>query len=290
MNKEIEYRIFDELLSAVLTDLKRFDQEGLINPQDLIKEAQAVNRELGVRIQPNKETIVSVQKGRVKLPNNYYLINFALACGEYEVVTPIIQGIQTEDIMLNAQQAPQHLPDLICTSRDCNNPCAVRLTECGDKFEVIQTFKTEVRKYKYLIPLHLEADSISPECAHFFGGTHHRKAQIKQKWLYTPFDCGDVYINYVGNMEDDDNNLLVIDDPIINEYYEYRLKVRVLEILLTEGEQVADLYKLFDAKRRNARLEAHAIVFGAGYEEIRNIWLANRRAMYAKYYKMFEDC
>ena len=57
-------------------------------------------------------------------------------------------------------------------------------------------------------------------------------AYIKDGWLYTSFETGKVYLNYQGMMEDCDGNLLVPEHPLLNEYYEYALKQRILENLI----------------------------------------------------------
>ena len=54
---ELKYKTFDELLSEVTSDLYTFDLEGMIDPAQLIKVAQRVNYELGLRIHKPKDVV-----------------------------------------------------------------------------------------------------------------------------------------------------------------------------------------------------------------------------------------
>jgi len=59
-----------------------------------------------------------------------------------------------------------------------------------------------------------------------------------------------VYISYQGAMEDEDGNLLVLDHPYCNEYYEYALKERILENMVFAGENVGQQLALIAQKLR----------------------------------------
>ena len=84
-NYTLKYRTFDTLLAEAKSDFRKYDLEDLISDIDLIKVAKRVNYDLGLRINETKEVVLDVEKGRVRLPNNFYTLNFALMCGSYEV-------------------------------------------------------------------------------------------------------------------------------------------------------------------------------------------------------------
>lgn len=288
--KELQYRTYDELLAAVLSDFKTFDQEGMIDPQDLIKVAQSINTELSVRINSMKEIMMDVDKGKVRLPNDLQLLNFALLCGSHTVTMPVIRGTHTEAVLL-----PPETESAGCNTepffRDKKLPerPIVRLTECSDHYGIVQHFKYETRTYRYFRPLRIESSSrLNVYCPNTKIHAE-QKAYIKGGWLYTSFEKGTLYLNYMGTMEDDEGNLLVLDHPIVNTYYEYALKERILENMLINGEQVGELLKLMGIRRKNARLEAHGVVFTPDFSELKAAWAMNRRKQYEKYYEMFRD-
>ena len=77
---EPQYRTFDDLLDSVKIDLYTWDLEGLINPQQLIKVALRVNYDLGLRINQSRSKAIEIHNGKGKLPDDFYVLNFALVC------------------------------------------------------------------------------------------------------------------------------------------------------------------------------------------------------------------
>ncbi len=288
--KELEYRTYDELLSAVLSDFKTYDQEGLIDPQDLIKVVQSINKELTVKINQLKETTLEVSKGKVRLPNDLYLLNFGLLCDKHEVSIPVLHGMQTEDRMVEPHSVdPEQETHTPRNCRQVHEIPRVRFTACGQEYAVVQHFKYETRTHKRFLPLHIESSArVIPGCPNTCISAE-KTAYLKGGWLYTNFDAGTVYLNYMGNMEDEEGNLLVLDHAIVNTYYEYALKERILENMLIEGEPVAELLKLMGMRRRSARLEARNVVFTPDFNELKEIWEINRKQQYEKYYRMFQS-
>lgn len=90
-------------------------------------------------------------------------------------------------------------------------------------------------------------------------------------------------------MEDEDGNLLVPDHDLINEYYEYAFKSRILENLYMNGEDVAQRMQLVEQRLKGARNNALSVVNTPNFRELKEITNANRKAMYARYYNMFSS-
>ena len=53
-------------------------------------------------------------------------------------------------------------------------------------------------------------------------------------------DIYSLFESSVPDMEDNEGNLLVLDHPYCNEYYEYALKERILENMIFSGENVSN--------------------------------------------------
>ena len=88
-------------------------------------------------------------------------------------------------------------------------------------------------------------------------------------------------------MEDTDGNLLVLDHPYCNEYYEYALKQRILENMIFAGEQVVNQLTMIENRLRASRNNALSFVNTPNFKEVQKIIDVNRRAMHDKYYNMF---
>jgi hypothetical protein len=91
-------------------------------------------------------------------------------------------------------------------------------------------------------------------------------------------------------MEDDDGNLLVLDHPYCNEYYEYAIKQRIFENLLMSGEtNIATHLQLMSTQLRAARNNALGFINTPDFGEMKRTWEMNRKAQYSNYYDMFKN-
>lgn len=160
----------------------------------------------------------------------------------------------------------------------------------GEKWELIQVLNTGVtRTYSVLTPLRMKASQeIDCDCPNLYYNTPNQ-GWIKGGFLFTTFDTGKVYLNYQGELVDDDDNLLVPNHDLLNEYYEYALKSRIMENLYLNGEDVAQRMQLLEQRLKAARNNALSLVNTPNFKEMEQLWWANRKAQYGKYYYMFES-
>ena len=82
---------------------------------------------------------------------------------------------------------------------------------------------------------------------------------------------------------------MVPDHELINEYYEYALKERIIENLYINGEDVVQRLQLITPKLKAARNAALSLVNTPNFKEMEQLWWANRKAQYGKYYDMFKS-
>jgi len=327
-NYTLKYRTFDQLLEDVTVDFNTFALENMIEPQQLIKLAKKLNYDLGLRINQQKEIILEVCHGRVKLPDDFYTFNFGMICGEYSEhvgyggygsgtniqEVPYVETPSTVDVC-----APISVNCRTCNSNPCNQTAACDLNfpivdpiptqhdplnpygdtcipprvfmNCkGEKYELIQIINSgNVRVYTRLVPLRMKASQeIDCDCPNLYMNAAN-EGWIKGGFLFTTFDTGKVYLNYQGQMEDDEGNLLVPDHDLINEYYEYAFKARILENLYINGENVAQRMQLVEQRLKAARNNALSVVNTPNFKELEQMWWTNRKAMYSKYYDMFKS-
>lgn len=331
-NYTLKYRSYDQLLSEVLVDFQNYNLEAYIEPQQLIKVAKRVNYDLGLRIFMTKEAVLEVEKGRVKLPDDFFVLNFALICDEMTVHQAMPQGTWIEErplitpyketpAVINPCTPPtvncQVCQQSVCScspSTTCQTACNIDGTctgsydpaapygnycnkprvylNCKDEpYELVQIVKSEVRTYKRLAQIKIinNPQTIDCDCPNLYWDSPYQ-AWIKDGWIYTTFDCGKLYINYQGMLEDNEGNLLVPDHDMINEYYEYALKQRILENLIMNDEpQAAQKLQLIETRYRAARNYALSIVNTPNWSEMKQLWETNRKAQYAKYYNMFKS-
>jgi hypothetical protein len=316
-NYTLQYRTFESLVADAKSDFKKYELEDLIDEQDMIKVARRVNYDLGLRINMTKEIILEVERGRVRLPNNFYTLNFALMCGSYQVQNAVPQGTHVEERIIDPV-IPEYQPWTVTidTCKDpvvitpcepcnqCGTPCCTdQCNSCisqpesctlnckGETVQLVQVISYETRQFDVLRPIRMleNAMDIDCDCPNLYWDSP-ITAWIKDGWLYTNFKTGKVYLNYQSLMEDDEGNLMVLDHEMINEYYEYALKQRILENLIMNDVPVSNgKIQLIEQRYRNARIYALTIVNTPNYGEMRRMWQKNRKALWSKYYNMFSS-
>jgi hypothetical protein len=160
----------------------------------------------------------------------------------------------------------------------------------GDKYELIQIVKTgATRTFRNLRPLRMrQSQDIHCDCPNIHYNTID-EGWLKDGYLFTNFQTGRVYLNYQGEMTNENGELLVPDHDLLNEYYEYALKQRIMENLFLNGEDVAQRMQLVEQRTKAARNNALSLVNTPNFKEMEKLWWTNRRAQYSKYYDMFKS-
>lgn len=155
--------------------------------------------------------------------------------------------------------------------------------------KVIYVTNGKLMQAKRLAAMRIEkSKDVSADCVNL-QSTDYRTAHIKNGFLVTNFDEGTVYINYQSLMEDDNGNLMVLDHPLCNEFYEYAIKQRIFENLMFAGENVTNHIQFVEQRLRAARNNAYSFVNTPDFNELKKNWEMNRKAMYHRYYNMFKS-
>jgi hypothetical protein len=316
-NYTLKYRTFDELLADVAGDFKKYQLQDLIDANDMVKVAKRVNYDLGLRINKTKEIVLEVEKGKVRLPNDFFVMNFAMSVGKYKTKQYLPQGTNMEERIIGKvaaeyQPAPPDI-DLCETMTPVNpepcdpcaqcgeatncepcNACCAKPESCtlqcnGDVTQLVQVLTYETREFEHMAPIRFtqNTENINGECPNLYWDSV-LTAVMKEGWIYTSFQTGKIYINYQGNLEDNEGNLLVPDHDFLNEYYEYAVKQRIIENLIMNDEEVnPSKIQLIEQRYRAARNNALSVVNTPNFGELKELFQANRNAQYGKYYDMF---
>ncbi len=329
-NYTIKYRTFDQLMADVSIDFKKYSMKDLIEQQELIKVARRCNYELGLRIYKPKEIVLDVEKGKVRLPNDFYVLNFAMSLYDRVVEGLYPTGVHTEDVLVGsiAQKihtapppeeidlcrdmipvpSPKQDPKCDCTCNNgcgyteppcgdegknecCKNPGTCRVACSGDVYQLRQYFNGFRHVYKRIEPLNIvsNTEDLNGLCPGLYWESPH-SASIRDGWLYTSFEHGKVYLNYMGDLEDEEGNLLVPDHELLNEFYEYALKQRILENLIINDEEVnANKIQLIEQRYKAARNNAFSLVNTPNFKEMEETFRSVRNAFKNRFVNMFSS-
>ena len=301
MSVSHKYRTFNQLLDDVSIDFSTQAHEGMIEPQQLIKVATRVNYDLGLKIHRTKEYVLEVEHKKAKLPADFKYMNYAWVCGEYKILNTPPSGTTIDTTQAKYTPDPDGGDTGPCDDPTCKDVCVVQTCPIEDdrggikgyegEYMVIQ--KVGAQQYytwSTFYPLKLkESAAVQCDCPNINIQTAD-VAEIRDGFLLTSFDSAKVYINYQGAMEDTDGNLLVLDHPYCNEYYEYALKQRILENMMFAGETgAASQLQLIEQRLRAARNNALSFINTPDFKDYLKIWEVNRRAQYHNYYNMFKS-
>ena len=273
MYTNLRFRTFDQLIAAVADDLFGFDTENSIDYSNLIKDVLNVNKQIGLKIHSEYETILEVKNHKASLPDNFYKINHASICSKY-TYRGIAHSLTTENVEIcdtEWQKAMEQFPEEFAISYTCTKPYHV-------------TKGSELYEYNVnsIIPLKINTVKNKHICNKY-------DITIGDGYITTSIKEGKVLINYFGALEDEEGNLLVLDHPIINEFYEYTLKKKVLENLWLNGEE--EVYnKLIYIKNelREAKIKAYGIINTPEISDIVQSYNIQREKIINKYFNIIQ--
>lgn len=283
-----KYRTFSQLMDDVSIDFSTYALEGMIEPQQLIKVAQRVNYDLGLKIHRTKQVVIDIEHGRGQLPVDFKYINYAFRCGSYKVNASMPSGTHVETFN-DVPYVPAPGEKSPCSTDDtCKDVCVIKT--CNDKksYQLVQRIgPDQYRCFDHWTQLRIQDVNDAVCYCPSLGAQALDLAEVRDGYLITSFKTGKVYLSYQGAMEDSAGDLLVLDHPYCNEYYEYAVKQRILENMVWQGENVSQQLNLIEGRLRGARNNALTFVNTPDFKEMRKVWTMNRRAQYHNYYNMF---
>mgnify|MGYP003679684387 CR=1 FL=1 len=282
-----KYKTFSQLMESVSIDFSTYALEGMIEPQQLIKVAQRVNYDLGLRIHRTKEVIIDVEHGRAQLPMDFQYVNYGFRCGEYKINSTLPSGTHVETFN-DVPYVPAPGESGPCDDSKCRDVCVIKTCDDKNSHQLIQRIGPEqFRIYNHWSQLRITGLNDKVCYCPALGAQALDVAEIKDGFLLTNFTTGKVYLSYQGAMENAEGDLLLLDHPYCNEYYEYAIKQRILENMMFQGEKVGDQLGLIEQRLRASRNNALTFVNTPNFAEMRKVWTMNRRAQYHNFYNMF---
>lgn len=287
MSVSHKYRTFDQLLEDVTVDFRTYALEGMVEPQQLIKVATRVNYDLGLRIHRTKQVVLDVEHGKAKLPTDFAYLNYVFICGDYTIADRPPSGTHVETFN-DVPYVPAPGESGPCEDPECRDVCVIKT--CDTEYQLVQKIPGhQYRTFTAFRPLRIQTvNDKTCDCPNV-GEQAADIAEIKDGFLLTSFTTGKVYMSFQGAMEDNEGNLLVLDHPYCNEYYEYALKQRILENMVFAGENVVNQLNLVEGRLRASRNNALGFVNTPDFAEMQKVWWMNRRAQYHNYYNMFKS-
>lgn len=276
----LKYRTYSQLMASVEQDLNTYADEGFIDRGNYIKVAKKINKQLGVKIQNENEIILEVKDYKAQLPADFEFLQLALACHTSYWKRPTFHGTQTESFSTEECVDVENFQPKTCS------------TECGQQLWIIKKEHGKVEKITNFDRLQLTKKS-APYCSQDCLNLRFKSSNvmnIEGDEATFSFREGEVYINYISDMRDEEGNLLVLDHDLVNDYYEYAIKNRIIENMKINkaGDFIQDI-QILSERERQAKIMALSVSNMPEYDEILKVYDANRKRFYNKYIRYFDD-
>ena len=283
MHQPVPKRMFElkpitELLAIVRNDFRKLDDEGMIDEGRLVKTVMYCNDRLGIPIREIKQVCLQVSDFKAKLPLNFEKLYYVGALNATN--TMVMQGRNPFDNSFDRDVIYQAELD----RGSLGNTDSYSVT-------ILRQTQTTVHNINTLVGL-----DVSPQS---FGWCHASCPNMRIKGKYTvtieddhintPFRSGELYIMYLGTMEDEDGNVLFPFHPMITPYYEWSIKEKVLmDCIFNSDGNYGDMYKLAQSERVKAWLDAYNITTEKGYGEYVDMQRKKELGWYNQYFKFFQ--
>lgn len=281
-----KYIKLSALMSSVKSDLNLYDDAGMIDEDRIIKVIAECNDKLGQRIYKSRECKLIVVNGLADIPEDLYKIENILA-------TQIVNATKT-----NPNFGASQVEFLTEKPKDTSNIIAYGSMSCTDNCN--NCYWIENRKainkdtqitYERFIPLEL-SNSLYKKCTEYSPCNYHSKdykIDIEDNKFKFSFKEGEVYLCYLGNLTDENGDIEIPFHPLLNPYYEYAIKEKILEdIYLNSESDVIQKLQYISQKKR----DAYAIAWNFANTKEVNEWHKIQKKLqteyFNKWYKIFQ--
>jgi hypothetical protein len=279
----LRYKSIDSVIASAKTDLHIYADNNLVNDRSLIKVVREVNTDLGLRIHDTKDCVLEVINYKATLPQNFVKgISLFMIFEELAgMLSGGIHGTNTREYT-REELINKGIP---ITTNGC-------LSECGGCSWVTRTYSQKELVYDKIVPVKLTNNAIKKFCdgspAIRFNSESQYQVDISSETLYTNVPNGTIYMSYVTDMIDSDGGILVLDHPLTDPYYEWAVKVKILEDLYYNSEADVER-KLQDARinKLSSRGQALSLVIRDEINNINNYTDKKLKTFYNQYVRFY---
>lgn len=222
----LNYIQASEIIKEVKNELSPYFEKGSLDESYVYPPIKECLAKMGVRILPVNTDVIKVEDFKVDLPCDFYKLVFAVACGAEEFVELDYLNTKLEEYTVDSPTAID-----VCSTR-----CDYCEDACGNLYGIRQYFNTYAVEFKSLYPLKLTTDA-RPYCTEecFKYQQRGNEITIKNGKIYTGFEKGTLYIEYLTNL-DEDNELMIPDDERIKNWIKHEIMFVLFRKLYLNGE------------------------------------------------------
>ena len=282
------YISLSQVMASVRSDLALYDEANMIDDDDYIKVVAKCNEKLGERIYKSKQCRIIVENYQAPLPSDMWKIEniFAISTNSSGMTYAEGGGI------LGATQVIHDNKPAKMISDDKIIPVSCGKNSCCDDYYVSMIDRKQAEiMFKNIIPLIL-GSNLSNKCADYSPCTRWKgqyQADIDNDRFNFSFRTGEIFVSYLGDMTDENGELVIPRHPLLNDYYEYSIKERIYENLFNNSEaDVINKLKYTSEKRQEAYYDAFNYVQTPQVGQWERMRKQREMEYYTKWYSMFD--
>lgn len=271
----INYKKGKIILDQVAEDLHTYDDQGLIDYSKLYKVLRTCNSTLGLKLNPEKTEMLTVSNFKTRLPDDFVSLNFSYLCTTKTINVTPPSGFHVE--YKNMYEWKRKTTCL--WEKECKQVIYQKCDEQWQEFSNLHLVRLTEKSFK----------RCWGSCPNFHSRSGMSIDIGDDNIITCSFECGELYLNYVGSMEDENEDLLVLDHPLAEPYYEAAVTHHILKsVFRNKLDDVQGIYNDAIRDLARARLAAELFVNMPEYNEVRDSIQANRVKLHAKYFNPIE--
>lgn len=283
ISDKFKYIKFSDVLNSVKSDLHLFDNNGMILEDRLLKIIYRCNEKLGLKLNKSKQVLLEVKNGKADLPADFYKIEMIFATAVTKIPNNL-QLVPGERVEYTTCPPKDNSPLIRIDKLGCKDVCS------NEIFIVRQPKIQREIEIKTFIPLSMSRRCVD-SCATYSPNAKTNSEfaiDLEDDIIKTSFNEGQIFMCYIGTLEDEEGLPMIPFHPLLNNYYEWSLKKKILEDIFMNSEaDVTNKLQYATQQLSDAYIEAWQFT---GYPEHRELETNQKRYemnFYNKWYKLF---
>lgn len=285
MSQPWRYIRLNELMSSVKSDLHLYDDSGFVDDDRVIKIIAECNEKLGQRIYKSRECVLDIVNFKADLPTDLYKIENILASQVYnEVYMNPDFGASQHEILYEKPTDDRNIINY--GKMGCKDSC----DNCFWIEDKKNTYVQKMIRFEKFIPLQL-SNSLYNKCTEYSPCNlrdRSYKLDLESDIFKFSFETGKAYLCYLGNLMSEDGEIEIPFHPMLNSYYEWSVKEKLLEDMFLNSD--ADVQqKLAYASEKKREAHGSAWIFANSREvgEWNKIQKKKQQQYYQKWYSIY---
>ena len=286
---QIRYITFKQLVADVKEGLRQYDENNMIDDRRLLKHVIRCSEFLGERLHQSKQCRITVHNYSAPMPSDLWKIENMYGISEVANDLTYFQGIFGGGMIFHEDRELSPIPTeeeriqyLGILPNDCCTPMHVSAYD-SQYFERVEN--------KKIFPLVL-SNNLNSKCAPYSPcGTWKDGYQVdfEDDTFKFSFKSGEVFLSYLGDLINDEGDLLIPDNENILPFYEWTLMKVILEDLFMNSEaDVINKYNLAKMNLIDAKLTAMDYVNAFKGGQLDHLSMKRKMQFYNDWIRKFE--